>query len=387
MPLLDLPKTHESLAEELIGAFERVLRSGRFIFGPEVEGFEKECAEYLSVDYTIAVSSGTDALLAAMMALDLGPGDEVLCPAFSFFATAGCIARTGATPVFVDISEASFNSSRDDFERSVSSRSRALLAVHLYGRCAEMGAILELARERQIAVIEDAAQALGASWDGRQAGAIGDVGCFSFFPTKNLGGFGDGGLLATNDGELAHRLRLLRNHGESSQYSHTIVGGNFRMDALQAALLRVKLPHLDSYNRARRRNASLYEELLLAEGIATVAGQSTVAGEHMEPAPIVLSPASWPGHIFHQYVIRIRGEGQRDSLKRHLADAGVGTGVYYPIPLPLQACFAEHGHRPGDFPVTETMAREVLALPVFPELRSEQIRHVVDSIVAYFETE
>jgi len=381
VPLLDLPKTHEPLAEELTAAFSQVLRSGRFIFGPEVDALEGECAEFLGVDHTVAVSSGTDALLAAMMALDLGPGDDVLCPAHSFFATAGCVARLGAKPVFADISEASFNSSRDDFEKALSPRCRAIIAVHLYGRCTEMGPILDLAKERQLAVIEDAAQAFGARCDQGLAGTLGDIGCFSFFPTKNLGGFGDGGLLATRDGDMAERLRRLRNHGETSKYSHAFVGGNFRMDALQAALLRIKLPRLNGYNRARRRNAELYEELFLAAGVATVVGD-TVAEEH-GTRPIVLSPASWPGHIFHQYMIRIRGEGQRDALKSFLAEARVQTEVYYPIPLPLQACFADHGHQPGDFPIAETAAREVLALPVYPELSIEQVRHVVASTEAF----
>ena len=379
VPLLDLPKAHEPLSEELREVFDRVLESGRFIFGPEVEAFEAECASYLGIGHAIAVSSGTDALLAALMALGIGPGDEVVCPTFSFFATAGCIARLGAEPVFADIDESSFNSRREDFEPLVGDRTRALMIVHLYGRCADTDPLLALARARGVPVIEDAAQALGATYEGRAAGTMGDVGCFSFFPTKNLGALGDGGLVVTHDEALAERLRATRNHGEATKYHHSFVGGNFRMDALQAALLRVKLPHLDGYNEARRRNAQRYEELFAATGLAALVDQTA------DPAPsILLTPTSWPGHIFHQYVIQVSGDGQRDGLRTYLAATGVQTEVYYPQPLHRQDCFAELPRPRPVLPVAERLAEQVLALPVHPELDDEQIRYVVDSIAAFF---
>jgi dTDP-4-amino-4,6-dideoxygalactose transaminase len=379
VPLLDLPKAHESLSPELREVFDRVLKSGRFIFGPEVEGFEAECASYLGVDHAIAVSSGTDALLAALMAVGVGPGDEVICPTFSFFATAGCIARLGAEPVFADVDESSFNSRREDFESLVGERTRALVIVHLYGRCADIDPLLELARERGVPVIEDAAQALGATSEGRAAGSMGEIGCFSFFPTKNLGAFGDAGLVVTKDEALGERLRATRNHGEASKYHHSFVGGNFRMDALQAALLRVKLPHLDTYNEARRRNAQRYEQLFAATGVAGLVGQTT------DPEPsILLTPASWPGHIFHQYVIQVLGDGLRDRLREYLAENGVQTEVYYPQALHRQACFAELARPRPTLPVAERLARQVLALPVHPDLDDEQLRYVVDSIAGFF---
>ena len=378
VPLLDLPRAHEVLAEELREAFERVLTSGRFVLGPEVDAFEAEMASYLGIDRAIAVSSGTDALIAALMALDIGPGDEVLCPGFSFFATASSIARVGAVPVFADVCPHSFNSCAKDFESLISERCRAILVVHLFGRCAEMDSILELAKQHQLPVIEDAAQALGSTDGEVFAGTMGVVGCFSFFPTKNLGGLGEGGLLCTNDAALADRLRSLRSHGESRKYHHAELGGNFRMDALQAALLRVKLPHLDDYNGKRRTNATLYQELLLETGLCTI------APEAVENIPIELSDASHVGHIFHQYVLRVKPTAARGALRDHLLQAGVQSEVYYPKALHLQACFAHLDAQQGDLPVAERLATEVLALPICPETNDGQIRYVVDAIADFF---
>ena len=379
VPLLDLPRTHEVLAEELRAAFERVLASGRFVLGPEVDAFEAEMASYLGIDRAIAVSSGTDALIAALMALDIGPGDEVLCPGFSFFATASSIARVGAVPVFADVCPHSFNSSAKDFERVISERCRAIVVVHLFGRCAKMDSILELAKQHQLPVIEDAAQALGGT-DGEEfAGTMGAVGCFSFFPTKNLCGLGEGGLLCTDDPGLADRLRSLRSHGESRKYHHAELGGNFRMDALQAALLRVKLPHLNDYNCERRANAKLYQELLLETGLCTIEPET-----EKENTPIGLTDAFHPGHIFHQYVLRVKATGARGALRDHLLEVGVQSEVYYPKALHLQACFEHLGGQQGDLPMSERLATEVLALPICPETTEGQIRYVVDSVADFF---
>ncbi|MGH9312282.1 MAG: DegT/DnrJ/EryC1/StrS family aminotransferase, partial [Vicinamibacterales bacterium] len=321
----------------------------------------------IGVGHAIGVSSGTDALLAALMALDIGPGDEVVTPTYSFFATAGCVARVGATPRLVDIDPVTFNADPASIERALTERTRAILPVHLFGLCADMDPILDLARSRGIAVIEDAAQAIGARLGDRQAGATGTLGCFSFFPSKNLGALGDGGLVTTNDEALAARVRLVRNHGAEPKYFHKVVGGNFRLDAIQAAVLRVKLPHLTRWTEGRRRNAGRYRALF------GEAGLDGIVGLPVEP----------PGrhHIYNQFVIRAP---RRDALRAHLDAAGVGTEIYYPVPFHLQECFATLGGRRGEFPHAERAANETLALPIYGELTDAQQRCVVDAVKAFY---
>lgn len=379
VPLLDLRRVEAELDEELTGAFKRVLESGHYILGPEVEAFEAECARYVGTNHAIGVSSGTDALIVAFMALGLGPGDEVICPTFTFFATAGCIWRTGAKPVFIDSALQDFNCTAAEIERKVTDHTRAIVPVHLFGRCADMPPILDVAKARGIPVIEDAAQALGSSADGRAAGTMGHASAFSFFPSKNLGGFGDAGLVTTNDDALAERMRVLRAHGAKRKYHHDLVGGNFRIDTLQAALLGPKLRRLDGWTEARQRNASLYTSLLRDAGLAEVnTGQ-------LEADSALLYPSAEPGrHIFNQYVVRVM-RGSRDELRKFLTDRGVGTEVYYPIPMHLQKCFESLGYAEGDFPLAERASREALALPIFPELRESEIRYVVEQIRTFYD--
>ena len=363
VPLLDLQAQYGPIRDEILAAVGRVCDSQRFIGGPEVEAFEREMAADLGVAHAVGLSSGTDALLVALMALGVGPGDEVIVPTFSFFATAGCVSRVGAIPRLVDIDPVTYNIDPAAAAALISPRTKAIIPVHLYGQCAEMDPILDAARAAQIPVIEDAAQAIGATYKGRQAGAMGTVGCFSFFPSKNLGAFGDGGLLTTNDAALAHEVRLLRNHGAEPQYFHSRIGGNFRLDALQAAVLRVKRPHLDGWTEARRRNADRYDQLFAARG--------TEIG----------LPARAPNrrHIFNQYVVRV---ANRDAVRAELKQRGIGNEVYYPVPFHLQECFAPLGHQRGDFARAETAAAEVLALPIYGELTGAQQAEVVDAVCA-----
>lgn len=374
VPLLDLTRQNAALQHELTAAFERVLQSGHFILGAEVEQFERECAVMLGARHAIAVSSGTDAILVALMALGLGPGDEVICPAFTFFATAGCVARVGATPVFADVDPVTFNLDPADAAKRITPRTKAIIPVHLFGQSAEMDGIMALARENHLAVIEDAAQSLGARYRDRACGTIGDVGTFSFFPSKNLGGFGDGGLVATHRDDLAERICLLRTHGAKPKYYHKTVGGNFRLDALQCALLRVKLPHLPAYSTARQGNAQFYQEQL--GRLPGVALAGTPAADN---ARIVL-PVALPhvDHIWNQFTLRVPGGGQREALKRHLTAQGIGTEIYYPLPLHRQECFA---HLPAvALPLAERLASEVISIPVFPELTDVERDGVVAAI-------
>ena len=364
VPLLDLNRQNAALHAELVAACERVLRSGHFILGAEVEAFEREAAALLGTKHAIAVSSGTDAILVALMALELGPGDEVICPAFTFFATAGGIARSGATPVFADVQAGSFNLDAADVARRITPRTRAIIPVHLFGQSADLEALLALARQHDLAVIEDAAQALGARHRGRACGTFGDFGTYSFFPSKNLGGFGDGGLVATNRDDLAEKVRLLRTHGARPKYFHRRIGGNFRLDALQCALLRVKLPHLPAYSAARQRNAAFY-------------------AEHLAPVPGVILPATAPhnDHIWNQYTLRVPGAGRRDALRQHLTAAGIGHEIYYPLSLHQQECFA---HLPRvTLPVAERLAAEVISLPIFPEITLGEKNAVVAAVTAF----
>ncbi|MCG3174840.1 MAG: UDP-4-amino-4-deoxy-L-arabinose--oxoglutarate aminotransferase [Myxococcota bacterium] len=390
VPLLDLKRNNEPIEGELREAFEKVLREAHFIMGPEVKELETECARYTHCKHAIGVSSGTDAILLALMALDTGPGDEVICPTYTFFATAGCIWRTGAKPVFVDSDPWSYNCDPEDIRKKITPRTKAIMPVHLYGQCADMDPILALGREFNIPVIEDAAQAIGSEYKGRAAGSMGAFGCFSFFPSKNLGGFGDGGLVTANDDTLAEKARVLRAHGSKPKYFHKLVGGNFRLDTLNAALLLPKLRRLDEYTLGRQRNARLYTRLLLETGLAahncpaSQLPQGIEPGPAMDKAKLLLPVAFANRHIYNQYVIRAPGDGVRDALMKHLKDKKIGTEIYYPRPMHLQECFAQLGHKPGDMPHSERAANETFAVPVFPELTEAEIRYVVDSLAEFF---
>ncbi len=366
VPLLDLGAQHATIREDVMAAIDRVVESQYFILGPEVTAFEQEVASFCGAKEAVGMSSGTDALLAALMALDVGPGDEVVTTPFSFFATAGVVARLGARPVFVDIDPLTYNIDPSKIAEVLTPSTRAIMPVHLFGRCADMTRVMQLANSHAIPVVEDAAQAIGSFDDeGRQAGTIGSIGCFSFFPSKNLGAFGDAGMVITNDADLGELLRIIRVHGSKPKYYHKIVGGNFRIDALQAAVLRAKLPHLQAWTEGRRRNAALYRELF----------------NDAELQDIVL-PEDVPGHIYNQFVIRAP---DRDALQKHLKERNVGTEVYYPLPLHLQECFRDLEYGEGDFPESEKAAGEVLALPVYPELKPEQVRYVVSSVAEFYQ--
>jgi dTDP-4-amino-4,6-dideoxygalactose transaminase len=364
--LLDLKAQYSAIRSEIRGAIERVVESQHFILGPEVEELEREIAAFCNARFAIGVSSGTDALLAALMAIGTGPGDEVITTAYSFFATAGVIARLGARPVFVDIDPKTYNLDRAKIEKKITSRTKAIMPVHLFGQCAAMQPIMEISKGKAIYVIEDAAQAIGSRDNkGRQAGTIGHIGCFSFFPSKNLGAFGDAGMVITDDDQLAEIVKVLRVHGGKPKYHHSFVGGNFRLDAIQAAVLRVKLKYLTKWTERRRNNASRYRSLF----------------EEMRLLKSVSAPEDSAGHIYNQFVARFP---DRDRLQRSLREKGVETEVYYPIPLHLQECFVNLGYRPGDFPHAEAAARESLALPIYPELTEEQQRYVVRQIKDFY---
>ncbi len=387
VPLLDLRSQYSSLKPELDAAILRVAESQHFILGKEVETLERSMERYNEVGHALGVSSGTDALLLALMALGVGSGDEVIVPTFSFFATAGVVSRLNARPVFVDIDPRTFNIDPEGIAAAITDRTRAIVPVHLYGQSADMDRIMSIAAERGVAVVEDAAQAIGVRYkDGRPVGSIGTVGCFSFFPSKNLGAFGDGGLVTTNDPELYERLRIMRVHGGERRYYHSVIGGNFRLDEIQAAVLNVKLPHLDDWSRRRAENAARYDELFRAAGLAAPAGEET-AGDEKRDFPIALPLRSYESsdvpnsHIFNQYVIRAT---RRDALRAHLSEREIGNEVYYPVPFHLQECFGDLGYKQGDFPEAERAAAEVLALPVYPELTDEQIRFVVDSMREFY---
>jgi dTDP-4-amino-4,6-dideoxygalactose transaminase len=363
VPLLDLQAQYAPLREEILAAITRVCDSQRFILGPEVEALERELAAHLEVPEAIAVSSGTDALLVAMMVLGIGPGDEVVTSTYSFFATAGCVRRLGATPRLVDIDPLTYNLDPAAVRVAMTSRTRAVIPVHLYGLCADMDAISDAVGPSGIPVIEDACQAIGATYRGRQAGSIGTIGCFSFFPSKNLGAFGDGGLVTTHDTRLAHEVRLLRNHGAEPKYLHQKVGGNFRLDALQAAVLRVKRPHLPRWTAMRRENAARYAALFRAAGL------DTVVTLPVEPAGST--------HIYNQFVVRVP---DRDRVRARLTERAIGTEIYYPVPFHLQECFADLGYVRGDFPHAERAADETLAIPIYGELTRDQQAAVVDAL-------
>jgi len=357
--MLDLTPEVEELWDELAAAFERVMRSGQYVGGPEVAAFEAEVAEYLGVRHAVAVNSGTDALVIALRALGVGPGDEVVTTPFSFFATAESIASVGATPVFVDVDERTFNLDPSLLEARITPRAKAILPVHLYGRPVDMDAVLEVADRHGLKVVEDCAQSFGAPWRGRKTGSLGHAGAFSFYPTKNLGAFGDGGLVTTGDDEVAKAARMLRDHGSERRYHNVMLGYNSRLDALQAAMLRVKLPRVDAWNERRREVASRYEQLL--------------AG-----VPGVVTPEVTPEHVFHQYTVRVLG-GRRDAVQEALRQAGVATMVYYPVPQDRLPVFARLG---GGCPVSDSLAHEVLSLPIGPFLDEGTQAAVAEALAA-----
>jgi len=369
VPLLDLKAQYATIREEIREAVQEVLESQYFILGPKVEECERRVAAYCECKHGVGVSSGTDALLISLMAEGIGPGDEVITTPYTFFATVGSISRLGAKPVFVDICPRTYNLDVSQIECRVTPRTRAIIPVHLFGQCADMGPILDIAQRYGLAVIEDAAQAIGAEYKGRRAGSMGHYGCFSFFPSKNLGAAGDGGMVVTQDDDRAEKLRILRAHGSKPKYYHGLVGGNFRLDALQAAIVNVKLSHLVDWTAGRQANAHRYRERFEQAGLTA--------------DDTVRLPCELPDrrHIYNQFVIRVP---RRDELRQHLKDNGVGSEVYYPVPLHVQKCFAELGYREGDFPESEGAANETLAIPVYPELTDEQTQYVIGCIKAFF---
>jgi dTDP-4-amino-4,6-dideoxygalactose transaminase len=382
VPLLDLKAQYASIRPEIDAAVCRVIESQHFILGPEVKALEAEIAAYCGVKHAIGCASGSDALLLAMMALGVGPGDEVICPSFTFFATAGSVARLGARPVFVDIDPATYNLDPAGVRRSAArcARLKAIMPVHLYGQACSLDEILATGREHGVPVIEDAAQAIGTcDARGARVGSRGAIGCFSFFPSKNLGGFGDGGMLTTNDDALAAELASLRVHGESRMYYHARVGFNSRLDALQAAVLRVKLPHLESWSEARRRNAARYDAMFRAAGAH---GSETPLADGGFPLRTPHALGGRARHIYNQYVIRVPA-AIRDGLMDHLTRCGIGARVYYPLPLHMQECFAGLGCREGSLPECEAAAREVLALPVYPELTPAHVECVAGTVIDF----
>lgn len=384
VPLLDLKLQYRQFKAELMPILERICDSQAFILGPEVTKLEADVAKYSGAKFGIGVSSGTDALLLALMGLDIGPGDAVLTSPYTFFATGGTIARVGARPIYLDIEPSTYNLSpsavqhfvdtqctSDDrglVHRATGTRVRAIMPVHLYGQCADMKPLLEIAKRYGLAVVEDAAQAIGSEYQGARAGSFGDVGCFSFFPSKNLGAFGDAGLCTAQDAELAEKLRVQRVHGGKPKYYHSMIGGNFRIDELQGAVLNVKLKYLDGWTEGRQRNAAIYRELFARAGLGDA----------------VVLPYEMPGgrHIYNQFIVRAK---DRDGLKKHLGDAGVGTEIYYPVSLHLQECFAYLGGREGDCAESERAARETLALPIFGELERGQLEYVVEKVRGFYQ--
>ena len=375
VPLLDLNAQHGPIRKDLLAAIEGVLDKGDFILGGEVKRLEETVAVYCQAQYGIGVSSGTDALLVAVMALGIGEGDEVITTPFSFFATAGIISRVGAKPVFVDIDPVTYNLDPGQIEKVITSKTRAIIPVHLYGQCADMDPILAIAAKHGLSVIEDAAQAIGAEYrDGRRAGSMGRLGCLSFFPSKNLGALGDGGMVVTNDEALADRIRLLRIQGGRPKYYHKVIGGNFRLDTIQASVLNVKLPYLDRWTSMRQQNASRYETLFRQTGLLEQVGLRL-------PTAVYREHKADHYHIYNQFIIRIP---QRDALRAFLTEKGIGTEIYYPVPLHLQECYKNLGYKEGDLPVVEQACKEILGLPIYPELTPPQQEIVVSAIHEFY---
>lgn len=370
VPLLDLKAQYDSIRHEIEPVLKEVIESQYFIMGPQVKDCENAVARYCGCAHGIGVSSGTDALLIALMAEDAGPGDEVITTPYTFFATAGSIARLGARPVFVDIDPVTFNINPDLIAEKISERTKAIMPVHLFGQMAEMDSIMAIAVKRNLIVIEDAAQAIGSEHKGRRAGSIGHYGCFSFFPSKNLGCFGDGGMVVTNSAARAEKLAILRNHGSKPKYYHKIVGGNFRFDTLQAAVVTTKLRHLDDWTAARQANAQRYDRLFAESGL-------------VKNGFVTLPQVRTSRHIFNQYIIRVP---RRDELQNYLKTQDIGTEVYYPVPMHRQECFKYLGHKNGDFPESERAAKETLALPIYPELNDAQAQYIVETITRFYTT-
>jgi len=362
VPLLDLKRQYQSIKNEIDGAVQKVLEGTQFIMGPEVKVFEENIVKYCGTKYAIGVASGTDALLLSLRACGVGSGDEVIIPTFTFFATAGVVSRLGATPVFVDIDPDTYNIDPQLIEKKITRNTKAIIPVHLFGQCADMDPILEIAQKHNLKVVEDAAQAIGARYKGKKAGSRGDLGCFSFFPSKNLGGAGDGGMVVTHDESLADLVRKLRVHGATQKYYHSIVGYNSRLDTLQAAILDVKLRYLDQWSAKRNEKAKVYDQAFKDLDIVT---------------PKV---EKFNNHIYHQYTIAVKN---RDGLKEHLTKNQIGWAVYYPLPLHLQECYKSLGHRQGDLPVSERKANEVISLPIFPELTTQEQEFVIESIKSF----
>jgi dTDP-4-amino-4,6-dideoxygalactose transaminase len=386
VPLLDLKAQYETIRPEIEQAIREVMESQHFILGPFVQKCESDIAAYTGAKHAIGVTSGSDALIVCLMAENIGPGDEVITTPYTFFATVGAITRLGATPVFVDIDPVTYNIDVGQIAAKITPRTKAIIPVHLYGQSADMDAVMETAKAYGLIVIEDAAQAIGADYKGRRCGTIGEYGCFSFFPSKNLGAAGDGGMVVTSDPVRAEKLAILRAHGSKPKYYHHVVGGNFRLDALQGAVVSSKLPHLDGWTEGRRRNAERYNRLFAGSGLEVCDSRQWVESDRRRTSrgvPHVILPASVTDrHVFNQYVIRV---SRRDALKAELQKNGIGTEVYYPVPMHVQECFANLGHCSGDFPESESAAAETLALPIYPELNDEQAQYVVSCITKFFE--
>jgi dTDP-4-amino-4,6-dideoxygalactose transaminase len=376
VPLLDLKAHHKPLHQEIMAAMEKTFQSQAFILGPEVGLLEERVAAYCQAKYGIGVTSGTDALLIALMALGVGPGDEVITTPYSFFATAGAIVRLGARPVLVDIDPATYNLDPAKVRSAVSAKTKAIVPVHLYGQCADMAPIMEVAKRHNLSVIEDAAQAIGSEYrDGRRACSMGTIGCLSFFPSKNLGCLGDGGMVVTNDPDLAERMRVLRVHGSKPKYYHKLIGGNFRLDTIQAAVLNVKLNYLDRWTKRRQENADRYEVLFRQSGLLQ-------KGSVQLPEAVYRAAGVKHYHIYNQFVLRVE---RRDDLMAHLKEKGIGAEIYYPVPFHLQECFRYLGYKDGDFPESERAAKETIAIPIYPELTPTQQTEVIEALAAFYQ--
>jgi dTDP-4-amino-4,6-dideoxygalactose transaminase len=380
VPLLDLKAQYNTIKDEINNAMLQVVESQDFILGSEVKKLEESMCNYLKCKHSIGVSSGTDALLVALMAIDLKPEDEVILPTYSFFATAGVVSRLNAKPVFIDINPTTFNIDPDKIEKKITPKTRAIIVVHLYGQSADMDPIVNIAKENNLIVIEDAAQAIGVQYkDGKRVGTIGHIGCFSFFPSKNLGCFGDGGLVTTNNEELAEKIKILRVHGSKPKYYHKLVGGNFRLDSIQAAVLNVKFPYLDSWSEARRNNANEYLQLFKEMGLSEVEGKLKFdkKNEILLPKAVYKESNITNYHIYNQFVMKVK---KRDELKKYLSSKGIGTEIYYPVPFHRQECFKHLNSSDIDYPYSNEASEKSLALPIYPELTKEQLSYVVGTI-------
>ncbi len=393
VPLLDLKPQYAPIKEEIQTAINEICDSQYFILGPRVDAMEKDLAPYCHSEFALGVSSGTDALLLALMGIDFQPGDEVITTPYTFFATAGSIYRLGGKAVFVDIDPKTYNVDPSQIEAKITPKTKAIMPVQLYGQCVDMDAIMDIANRHNLYVIEDAAQAIGAEYKGKRAGSMGHIGCFSFFPSKNLGAFGDGGAVSTNDPELAEYMKILRVHGGKPKYYHKFVGANFRIDAIQAAVVQIKLKHLDSWTAGRQRNAAMYHKLFTETGltekehdgqpIITLPYESSETGQYTQRTEADVNPYEGHRHIYNQYILRL--SHGRDEMRDFLKERNIGNEVYYPVPLHIQECFEEWGYKAGDFPESEKAANETLAIPIYPELSDEQIHAVVAGIAAFYD--